>query len=798
MSSRIISGLLTALFYCLFLNISAQNAPEPVYHRVLVHLDGRDITTLTELGLETDHGEHRPGRSFMSDFSEEELSRIHAAGFRTDVLIENVADWYAAQQPGHKPAASRGINCPPGARTTRPFATPDNYTYGSMGGYYTLTEMEAVLDEMAAKFPNLITKKAIVSDSIRTHEGRPQWWVKISDNPNQDEAEPEVLYTALHHAREANSLSQMLFFMWHLLENYNRDPEIRYIVQQTELYFIPCVNPDGYEYNRVNRPGGGGMWRKNRRVNSSSAFGVDLNRNYGYRWGNDNTGSSPNPSNDTYRGPSAFSEPETRMVRDFCRKRQFVIAHNYHTFSNLLIYPFGYNDQLADPDFPKLAQLYTRDNGYVVGTGIETVGYRVNGVSDDWMFAERDIMSFTPEVGPAFYGFWPPVDAIDRLNKEVMWLNVSTALSAIHYGEARDQSAPELNFTEAELPVKVQRYGYQPGRLRVSLRPLTANATVLTDAQNFDLQQFENKNTTFRIRLNPPLVVNAPVEFLLSVDNGFYTRTDTLRKVWKGAPRRLFFDDLGSARQWRGSWGLTTLHAASPTTSLTDSPNGDYVARADNTIELAMPVNIPANARNPEFRFLARWEVEEFTDFAQVAIATSNNPNWTPLCGQYTTVGRNFAKPDEPVYAGLQAAWVQERINLSAYAGQNVRFRFRVKSDDFREQDGFYVDDVEVRWYDPNQTVDVVEPTTAPPVLSVLPNPADQVVRLTWNAEQSQVAALRVFNALGVLVAEQSIEARTGEMSVSLPVGAWPNGVYTCQIQWADGRVSTEAFAVTH
>jgi carboxypeptidase T len=779
-------GLFTALFYCLLPVLQAQNPTEPVYRRVLINLDGRSLETLSALGIETDHGEYRPGRSFISDFSDEELARVRAAGFQTTVLIDRVADWYAAQQPGSRPVTERGVNCKPNILPAHQYATPDNYEYGTMGGYHTLAEMEAILDQMAARFPNLITKRAMVSDTIKTHEGRPQWWVKISDNPNLDEAEPEVLYTALHHAREPNSLSQMLFFMWYLLENYQRDPEVRYIVQQAELYFIPCINPDGYEFNRQNRPGGGGMWRKNRRVNGGGTFGVDLNRNYGFKWGFNNAGSSPSPNVDTYRGPAAFSE------------HKFLLAHNYHTFGNLLLYPFGYNDQVADPDFKPLAQLYSRDNGYTIGTGIETVGYPVNGVSDDWMFGDRDILSFTPEIGPGFYGFWPPIDAIDRLNKEAMWMNMSTALTAIHYGEARDQSTPDLNFPEVDLPVTVRRYGFQSGRLRVELLPLTPNVTVATEAQTFDLKQFESKNTSFRVRLTPPLVPNAPVVLLLRTDNGFYVHTDTLRKTWKGAPRRLFYDDFGSARLWRGSWGSTTRYAASPTTSLTDSPGGDYLPNVNNVMDLLTPVSIPASALNPELRFLARWEVEEFTDFAQVAISTASNPDWKPLCGRYTSVGRSLAEPEQPVYIGTQPIWVQEIIDLSAYAGQNVRIRFRMKSDEFREQDGFYVDDVEVRWYDPNQTVATDEPTTPLPVLALQPIPADQTVQLQWSSGALyQKMTLRVCNALGTQVFEQSY-SHQGETSVSLPTATWPAGVYACQAHWADGRVSSVKFVVIH
>ncbi len=110
--------------------------------------------------------------------------------------------------------------------------------------------------------------------AYNTFEGRPVYYVKISDNPNDNEEETRVLYTGMHHAREPISLQQMLFFMYHLLENYETDPYIKQLIDNTELYFIPCLNPDGYEYNRQISPNGAGCGEKNRRDNLNSSYGL--------------------------------------------------------------------------------------------------------------------------------------------------------------------------------------------------------------------------------------------------------------------------------------------------------------------------------------------------------------------------------------------------------------------------------------------------------------------------------------------------------------------------------------------
>ena len=169
-----------------------------------------------------------------------------------------------------------------------------------MGGFYTLEEVMSEVDDMATMYPELISPRYIISTDTLTHDGRLMYWgssfpiilkwMKMNLN-----------YFTLAFIMHANLwvFQQMIFYMWHLLENYSTDPDIQLLVDNTEMYFVPVVNPDGYEYNHQTDPNGGGMWRKNRRNNGDGTFGVDPNRNYGYMWGYDNSGSSPYTSEET-------------------------------------------------------------------------------------------------------------------------------------------------------------------------------------------------------------------------------------------------------------------------------------------------------------------------------------------------------------------------------------------------------------------------------------------------------------------------------------------------------------------
>ena len=283
-----------------------------------------------------------------------------------------------------------------------------------LGMYHTYAEMESVLTAWEGLYPSICQLDSIGS-SI---EGRAIWMLKVSDNVTVDEAEPEVLYMGNHHARELMTVDVPLRFAGYLLENYGVIAEVTNRVDDREIFFIPMVNPDGHVYVENNHSGWwGNWWRKNRRDNGGS-FGVDLNRNYGYQWGLDDVGSSGNPTSVLYRGASAWSEPETQVVRDFVESREIVIWLSYHSYGELLLYPWGYIAGNT-PDhqvFKAMGEMFTDDNGYLAGNAANGAIYLVNGDSDDWGYGEQvtknKIFAFTPEMNTSAQGGFGPCDTL--------------------------------------------------------------------------------------------------------------------------------------------------------------------------------------------------------------------------------------------------------------------------------------------------------------------------------------------------------------------------------------------------
>ncbi|MBM3312216.1 MAG: zinc carboxypeptidase [Candidatus Aminicenantes bacterium] len=292
---------------------------------------------------------------------------------------------------------------------------------GPIGAFHTGPELERDLADLQARFPGL-AKITSLGESL---EGRPIYALKVSDNAGQDEPEAEFLVLGCHHAREWISVEVPYLFGRALLERYGTDPDIKRLVDQSEIWIVPLVNPDGHDYSvRVYR-----YWRKNRRANGGGEFGVDINRNYGFKWGLDNQGSSPNPASEVYRGTAAFSEPETRAVRDLFLSRSFRAMVSYHSFSQVILYPWGYTSA-PPPDFSTLNGLAQKMAGvmktvsgrtYALGQGIAMLNYLTNGDTIDWTYGTAGIPSYTIELPPVDQlggGFFNAEGDIDLIFRE--------------------------------------------------------------------------------------------------------------------------------------------------------------------------------------------------------------------------------------------------------------------------------------------------------------------------------------------------------------------------------------------
>ncbi len=310
-------------------------------------------------------------------------------------------------------------------------------TEAAATGYHTVASLEQDLRELAERYPEI----AELHEIGRSIEGRPLWALRIGERRGSDR---KVAFFGCHHAREWISVEVPYRLAAYLLDNSSSEP-VQGWLQQGEVWVAPMVNPDGHEYTRTTDR----LWRKNRRRNRGGSIGVDPNRNYGYMWGTLNINTSSHvPSDQTYVGPRAFSEPEVRAVRDLVARQLFGGVLSYHSYSQLILYPWGYTSAAIVDDADRremrglaeaMERLIREVHGKRYTAQQSSQLYPTAGDTTDWTYGEYDAPSLTIELRPASAlegGFILPAEQIEPCWEE----NRPAALEFIRHVLARTES----------------------------------------------------------------------------------------------------------------------------------------------------------------------------------------------------------------------------------------------------------------------------------------------------------------------------------------------------------------------
>ena len=299
--------------------------------------------------------------------------------------------------------------------------------------YHNYTELMAALAQLAETYPTLTDLYPIG----KTVEGRDIYRLRISGDLANADTKPGIMFMGGHHAREHLSVEMPLRWARYLLTEYAAgNSRVKNLVDNRDIHIIPAVNPDGLEHDIAT--GKYQMWRKNRRPNSDGTYGVDLNRNYSFKWGTG--GSSASPNSDTFKGPTPFSEPETQAIRDYVEAHvNITTLLSFHTFSKLILYPWGHSNnpigETNDMQVHKvMAETMAKWNGYkpMQASGL----YIASGDTTDWSYGQHKIISFTFELDPANSGFggggfYPGAKIID----EVVRKNIEPCLYLMEYAD---------------------------------------------------------------------------------------------------------------------------------------------------------------------------------------------------------------------------------------------------------------------------------------------------------------------------------------------------------------------------
>jgi len=795
MKTRTIFVLSAAiLLTVIFSNFKVQNdvsglSPYEKYSQVKVFLNNIDeIKLLQQQDITIEHFNGNINDGITLLINHEEIRRLAASGLQYNIEISDMNEFYKIRPLPNELelTSSRQLMQNDGVM---------GFSYGSMGGYYTYAEVVQKLDSMRLQYPALITAK---QNRGTTEEGRTVWAVKISDNAdvNESATEPAIYFDALHHAREPQAMAGTMYFMYWLLDNYNTNAEAKYLVDNREIFIIPVVNPDGYVRNQTTNPNGGGSWRKNRRNNGAGCYGVDLNRNYNYGWGYNN-GSSGDPCSDTYRGPSASSEPETQAVKNFVTLIQPKIAFSVHSQAGRYLNPYGYNDSaVAYEIYSDFSGDFASENNFTYGTVIEMLDYYSSGTTRDWLHSQG-CYAWTPEVGGG--SFWPSISQIIPASNEMLPSYKYLAWVGGAYARFQNYTVPGNGYAERNdtlrLNIGIRNKGLSKpsNNVIVTISTSYPNLTVLNGTQNYgsiNQRQIKYNSVPFAFRLTNSAAYMDEIKLIVSTkQDNVETSLDTI-SVIVGRANVLMSDNSESGTsRWTKSgnqtmWDTTFVSYWSETHSFADSRYGNSKNSTNNYFTLNDTINL-INTVNPRLEFMAKWATETSYDYTRIQVSTNFGSSWTNLAGRFTaTVG------GQPSYHGVQP-WIYERINLNPYIGQRIKLRFNYYTDNGVPGDGFYFDNFRVINYTDGPGVGISHNGNEIPVSFALyqnyPNPFNPVTKIRFDLPKSSFVKITVFDVLGQevkVIANQMMEA--GKFETEFSASIFAGGIYFYKIEAGD------------
>ncbi|RPI18414.1 MAG: T9SS C-terminal target domain-containing protein [Ignavibacteriae bacterium] len=712
---------------------------EPKYSLIRIFVTNEQQgRQMLNAGLIIDHATRKPGQYVETWLSADELKMLQASGVPYEVRVDDWLTYYNNRQNFMMPSEIDAA-----MKDSKERFNVTHSIYGTMRGMYVkYTEMTEKLDSLRLEYPTLVSEKFSIDSS---YENRTMWAVRITKNPDVPTGKPEVMYHALIHAREPLSLQNQLYYVYWLVENYGIDPLATYILDNREIYWIPIYNPDGYVYNEINTTAN---WRKNRKP-CTGGIGTDLNRNYGiYQyWNAPNGGSSTSCTNDLYRGTSPFSEPETFNVMNFVNSRNIKAGLGAHTFGNLLIRPWAYNNS-PTPDeniFLEYSLDITAESHYTHGRPLETVGYQTRGGADDWYYNDSGhikMIQFTPETGTSADGFWPTQARILPLAQGMLYTNQYMSLIAGPYVLPVSKTFDSTSYNPDDsgtYKVVFRNKGLMAAEnVTVTWTPENSFVTIPTQEFNFaSVDSFALDSCTFDFIVGPDAPVNCAIPTTLTIKLDTNTIYTTSVYIMVGAGIETLNDSAESGiDKWTTTigWSLHTDYYNSPTHSFAYAP---YDNSADYSLTLTDTINMNS-VPMCYLSFYNRYSLEKGWDYGYVEVTSNNGDNWS-VVAQYTDTN---------------LTWTQQSFDITQYvnASSQVKIRFRLTSDDNTLGLGWWVDDIRLTNYCLATEGIINQQTGIPGTFSLAqnyPNPFNPSTTIKYQIPKAEFVTIKVYDIMG-------------------------------------------------
>ncbi|MCX6147446.1 MAG: M14 family zinc carboxypeptidase [Candidatus Kapabacteria bacterium] len=695
------------IIFLVFFSMSSYSREK--FSKVQIKLDSiYTVSKINEMGIDLEGAIIKEGLYINTVVNQYELSNLNKLNLIEFVEIEDLENYYLENASKYKINDSK----------SNQLSDLNNFKLGSLGGYYTLDEIYENFDKMILAFPNIVSKEVIGKSYLNKDLYAYKFHLENAEFIKPD----EILYTSLHHAREPQGVTTIIFFLWHLLENFkSNNPESIYLLKSKLIFAIPVINPDSYKLNQQTPTVGGGLIRKNQRLNSDSSKGVDLNRNYGpfEFWDSPAGGSETSQNSETYRGTAPFSEPETNSIQQFALRHNFKTALNYHSYGNLFIHPGSAVEGFVKDSIlmQQIGFYINESNKYVYGPDIRAVGYFARGSSDDWFYTDKikgkqATISFTPELGHAKYGFW---GLLPNMILDVAKENVKMNYAALYYSKDYIVKTDVLIPDEKSILIKLRNIGLSnSNKTKVNLRSINNSVNVLNPNREIQINSTNSLPLLFNFELSNSTIKNGEiVSFELSINQFGFDKKDTIYQTIGYVTPDTLFSSSEIKSYWESvQWGREKDNITGKLI-LTDSPNSNYKDTTSNYVSFGRNVNLNG-FENVTIDFDTRFNIERDFDIATVEISIDSGKTWNYLNSSRMIAGKGLpnSKQKDGMFGfhGHINEWFHQSINLKNYINKSVSFRFGVISDVATRYEGFFIDNIIVKKYKSGYLSSILEP----------------------------------------------------------------------------------------
>lgn len=686
-------------------------------------------------------------------------------------------------------------------------------------GYRSYSQMVADLENYQNTYPNLcqMTDLGPTYGVLYQQQGMTNYndfdhhvyAFKVSDNVQSEEDEPNVYFFGMHHAREPLSMEVSMYVLNHLLTQYATDTEIQNLINNTQIWFIPAVNPDGYKivFDQTDV-----WWRKNIKDNNNNnqfdtynnygygPDGIDINRNYSWGWGY--FSASDDPTAVTFHGTEAFSEIETNYVKDFLNARHFVAGISYHTYSGLVLFPWGGKPYMYAPDYQALsglaesmAQTILKTDGsgnhYIAEPGWAL--YAASGGLDDFAYGTHGTFAYTIELGESFIPTAPIVQQtkinnlqaalmmIKRVHKEVLTGHITDEdnhpLQAEIFIEGIDDTGvPRLASVSDSLygrydrllvagvyPVSYYKRGYIPQTITtpVSEASATFQNITLLPAQNCSLQgyiydEFGNPLENCRVFIDHNSLTETLTDaFGFFMINDLYTGTYPLRIQKQNTLAlktsiTLHENNNHQVFQINGTYYSDNFDSGNLLWNKIGSWGLCTTQSYSGNRSLSDSPN--GNYNENEYSYCQYPQAVELSNCtsASVSFMTKYDVglNSEFVSFEISTDNINWQALD--VFAGDQSEWIEKSYCLNSLLGQSIYFRFVLETNYNSFGNGIFIDDFNI--CKTSHTVGNENQENIKPAIVLTgnyPNPFNPQTALCFEIDKAQNVMIDVFNIKG-------------------------------------------------